>query len=153
MKKLLMLLAVVLAFTFTSVAQTSSSGSTGQADQTTTEKSKSKKSAADTGTSDKAGKAKKDSTLTGCLSSDASTLSNGKHKNGVKIGPADKVKDHAGHQVQLTGQWSGSGADKSFEVASVKQISETCSTAPGGGTTGSTKKDKKSKDTSAPPKS
>jgi len=152
MKKLLMLLAVVLAFTFTSVAQTSSAGSTGQADQTTTGKTKSKKAATDSGTSEKAGKAKKDSTLTGCLSADASTLSNGRYKKGVKVGPPDKVKEHAGHQVQLTGQWSGSGADKSFEVASVKHISETCATAPGGGTTGSTKKGK-SKDTSAPPKS
>jgi hypothetical protein len=159
MKKLLVLLAMVLAFTLNSVAQTSSSGSTGQSDQTTTTTGKKgKKSAASTdqaGATDtgKSGKAKKDSTLTGCLSSDATTLSNGRYKKGVKIGPADKVKDHAGHQVQLTGQWSGTGADKSFEVASVKHISDTCSTAPGGGTTGSTKKGGKSKDTSAPPKS
>lgn len=164
MKKRLVLAAMLLAFTLTGVAQTSSSSSMGQSDQTTTSK-KSKKSAAssdqmgassDTGA--KSGKAKKESTLTGCLSSDAATLSNGRYKKGVKVEPADKVKDHAGHQVQLTGEWKGTGADKTFEVASVKHISDTCKAAPGGGTTGETKKGKKDmekgKDTGAtPPKS
>jgi hypothetical protein len=173
MKKLLLLLAVVAAFTCTSVAQySSSSGSAGQtsdqtSDQKTTEKSKSKKSAA---SSDQmggqaaekgGGKAKKEATLTGCISPqpDASgnyTLSNAKHKKGVVLEPADKVKEHAGHQTQLTGQWSSD--KKKFEVASVKHISETCEMAPGGGTAGTTKKGKKDmekgKDTSgAPPKS
>ena len=130
MKKLLVLLAMVLAFTCTSVAQYGSSQMGGQA----AEKD--------------GGKAKKEATLTGCLSAqpDASgnyMLSNGKYKKGVQVGPADKVKDHAGHQVQLTGQWS----DKTkFEVASLKHISETCEMAPGGGTTGMTKKGKKDMD-------
>jgi hypothetical protein len=70
------------------------------------------------------------------------------------VTPADKVKDHAGHQVQLTGQWSAD--KKTFDVASVKHISETCETAAGGGTAGMTKKGKKDtekgKDTTAPPK-
>jgi hypothetical protein len=144
MKKLLVLLAMVMAFTLTSVAQTSSSSS-GQTDQTTT--SKTKATSDNTG---KAGKAKKEATLTGCLNSDASMLTNGNYKNGVKVGPADKVKEHAGHQVALKGQWSGTGADKNFEVASVKHLSETCSAAKGGGTTGTTKK---GKNTGATPKS
>jgi hypothetical protein len=161
MKKTLLLLAMLLAFTLTSVAQTSSSSSMGQSDQTTTPK-KSKKSAAssdqtgatsDTGT--KTGTAKKEATVTGCLSSDASTISNGHYKKGVKVEPADKVKDHAGHQVQLTGEWKGTGADKTFEVASLKHISDTCKAAPGGATTGTTKKGekdmKKGKDTGATP--
>ncbi|HET7185397.1 MAG TPA: hypothetical protein VFI82_11980 [Terriglobales bacterium] len=150
MKKLIVLLAMVMAFTLTSVAQTSPSSS-GQTDQTTSGKTKSK---SDQGMSDmnmgKSGKAKKEATLTGCLNSDASMLTNGKYKNGVKVGPADKVKEHAGHQVALKGQWSGTGADKNFEVASVKHLSETCSAAKGGGTTGTTKK---GKDTGATPKS
>ncbi len=158
MKRLIMLLAVVFVFTITSMAQTSTSSSSGQSDQTsaTTSKSKSKKSSSsDMGgaAASETGKAKKNSTLTGCLNSDATMLTNGRYKNGVKVGPADKVKDHAGHQVALTGSWSGTGADKSFDVASVKHISETCSAVKGGGTTGITKKGAKSKDSAAPPKS
>jgi Ni/Co efflux regulator RcnB len=157
MKKLLVLLAMVLAFTFTSVAQTSTSSSTGQADKSAT-KSKTKKSDDSGAMSDSKGKAKKEATLTGCLSSDGTMLTNGRYKKGAKVGPEDKVKAHAGHQVQLTGEWKGTGADKSFEVASVKHISDTCKEAPGGGTTGTTKKGekdmKKGKDTgTTPPKS
>ena len=92
----------------------------------------------------------KGSTLTGCVSSspDANgnyTLSNSQHKTGVAIGPADKVKEHAGHQVSLTGKWTTASAagteaaagkekgSRMFEVDNVKHISDTCSTAPGGG--------------------
>jgi hypothetical protein len=172
MKKLLVLLAMVLAFTLTSVAQYGSSSTSGQtsssgqtSDQTTSDKkSKKSKESSETGASSesgKAGKAKKEATLTGCLNGDPSgnfTLANGKYKKGVKVEPADKIKDHSGHQVQLKGEWKGSGADKSFEVASVKHISDTCKEAPGGGTTGETKKGKKDtkkgKDEGAtPPKS
>jgi hypothetical protein len=116
-------------------------------------------------------KSGKGSTLTGCVSSSANadgnyTLSNSKFKQGVAIGPADKVKEHAGHQVALTGSWGTAAAsggaiasssndkgDRHFEVTDVKHISETCSTAPGGGTTGSkTKKsDKKSSSAAMPP--
>jgi hypothetical protein len=119
MKKVLALLAVVLAMTITSAAQTSSSAA-GQSDQTTPSKSKAS--------------ASKAATMTGCISAqpDASgnyTLSNDQYKQGVKIGPADKVKEHAGHQVTLNGQWSDAGGDKSFDVASVKHISPTCANA------------------------
>lgn len=96
------------------------------------------------------------STLTGCMSASPNqdgmyTLSNGKYKNGVEVGPTDKVKDHAGHQVALKGHWgtaaqAGENAgvasstneknEKHFDVDSVKHISETCKEAPGGGTMG-----------------
>ncbi len=149
MKKLLALLTIVLAFTLVSVAQTYSGSSTGQSEQsstTTKSKAKSKKSGESTGeaasdTSTK--KAKKEATLTGCLSADESSLSNGRYKKGVKVEPADKLKGHGGHQVELKGQWKGTGADKTFEVASMKHLSETCKEAPGGETTGTTKKGKK----------
>ncbi len=145
MKKLLLLLAVTLAFTLSVFAQTAGE------------------------TAKKAGtKAKKESTLTGCISAqpDANgnyTLSNGRYKKGVEITPTDKVKDHAGHQVRLTGEWAkaetpGGGTAmsmKSFEVASVKHISDTCKEAPGGGTTGMThkgmKKSKKGEAATPPP--
>ena len=159
MKRLLALLTIVLAFTLVSVAQTSSGSSTGQSEQTstTTKSKKSKKSAETTGAAtSESGKAKKESTLTGCLSADETSLSNGRYKKGVKVEPADKLKGHGGHQVQLKGEWKGTGADRTFEVASMKHISDTCKEAPGGGTTGTTKKGKKDmekgKDTGATPK-
>lgn len=102
--------------------------------------------------------------LTGCISASPDsngmyTLSNGKYKSGVEIGPTDKVKDHAGHQVALKGNWNNGGATgenggvaaststsgKSFNVDSVKHISDTCKEAPGGGTMGHKGHSKKSK--------
>ncbi|MBZ5509719.1 MAG: hypothetical protein LAN70_00965 [Acidobacteriia bacterium] len=111
MKKLLLLLAAVLAFTFTSVAQIGYSSGTDESDQTT--------------------KTTKEATVTGCVSKEPGAngmyaLTNGHYKKGVEIGPTDKVKGHAGHTVQLTGQWSGKGAKKMFEVASLKHLSATC---------------------------
>ena len=108
MKKLILLLAVVLAFTFTSAAQIGYSSGTDQSDPTA-----------------------KKATVTGCISAqpDAGgmyTLTNGKYKKGVEIGPTDKVKEHAGHTMQLTGTWSGKGAKKMFEIASLKHLSATC---------------------------
>lgn len=162
MKRLLLLVAVLGAFAFTAMAQdTSASSSTSGQTTSKTSKSSKKKSSdmamdqsggAAAGT--KTGKAGKSSTLTGCVSSSPNsegmyTLSNGRYKNGVEIGPADKVKDHAGHQVALTGKWgtaaqagetnasSKEKGERHFDVDSVKHISDTCSTAPGGGTTGS----------------
>ena len=165
MKKLLLLLGLLAAFAFVAVAQDASqSGASGQ---TSTNMSKKKSSGDHSGMAmDQQGSSKgaKGSTLTGCLSSSANeegmyTLSNTKMKKGVEVGPADKVKDHAGHQVSLTGKWATGaeagekeGAEKAgakeekgerhFEVASVKHISDTCSEAPGGGTTGSKSKGK-----------
>lgn len=142
MKKLLLLLAVVVAFTCTSVAQYGTGGASQSSEQTTS-KSKSKKAAASDETG--GGKAKKDATLTGCLSKEADasgnlTLTNGKYKKGVVVEPADKMKGHEGHQVQLTGQWSPD--KKKFEVASMKHISEICEAATGGGAAKKEKKDK-----------
>jgi hypothetical protein len=113
------------------------------------------------------GKSGKKSTLTGCISASPNsdgmyTLSNGRYKNGVEIGPSDKVKDHAGHQVALKGTWSTAAAagenagvasstgtsekgEKHFDVSSVKHISDTCKEAPGGGTMGHKAHNKKNK--------
>jgi hypothetical protein len=126
MKRLLLLLAVAVAFTFTAVAQTSDTSKTS--------------------------KSSKEATLTGCISAQPDsngnyTLSNSRYKKGVEVGPTDKVKDHAGHQVKLTGTWStmaagettGGGAassgkkTKSFDATDVTMISENCTTVPGGG--------------------
>lgn len=163
MKRLCLLLTVLAAFAFTAMAQDASPSSSSSG-QTTTKSSKSK-SGDHAGMAmdhqDSMGKSSgKGSTLTGCLSSSANsegmyTLSNAKNKKGVEVGPADKVKEHAGHQVSLTGKWSTAAeagekaeatekkGERHFEVDSVKHIAATCSEAPGGGTTGSKMKMKK----------
>lgn len=164
MKKLSLLLAVVFVFALTAVAQESgAASSSGQMSQDQTMSKKGHKMGAMG--------AKKGSTLTGCVSKEANadgmyTLSNGRYKKGVEIGPADKVKDHAGHQVKLTGKWGTSAeagetaaagtekkGERHFEVDNVEHISDTCSMAPGGGTmgmSGKMKKGKKSGDMSNP---
>jgi hypothetical protein len=179
MKKSILLLAVLLAFACSALAQDTSSSMSSTQTSTTTKTKKSKKSGGDAMGQDQSGMAMdhgkkmgKSSTLTGCISADANsegmyTLSNGKYKKGVEIGPADKVKDHAGHQVALTGKWSTAAAagettaasakekgERHFEVDDVKHISPTCSEAPGGGTMGKKqgKMSKKKDDMSATPK-
>jgi hypothetical protein len=138
MKKLVMLLALAVAFSLSGFAQTSSSGSTSGGTSSTdtgkTSKKSSKKAASsDMASSDTGAKAGKSSTITGCLKSDASsaTITNGKHKDGVAVDTsADTTDDwakHNGHKVQLTGSWEGTGADKKFKATAMKHISETCS--------------------------
>lgn len=124
MKKLLALLAMVLAFTLASVAQYGSSSTSAQSEPSTASKAKSQKA---TGSSN----SKKEETVTGCLSAQPNArgnyiLTNDNYKRGVKVGPADKVKAHAGHTVELSGQWTGKAGGKSFEVASVKHVATTC---------------------------
>lgn len=169
MKKLLLLLGILAAFAFVAVAQDASQA--GGAQGTTTTSSTGKKKSGDHSgmAMDHQGSSKsgKSTTLTGCLSSSANsegmyTLSNAKMKRGVEVGPPDKVKDHAGHQVSLTGKWATGaeagekeGAEKAgakeekgerhFEVDNVKHLSDTCSEAPGGGTTGTKEKGMKGK--------
>jgi outer membrane lipoprotein SlyB len=163
MKKSFLIVAILASFTLFAVAQDASQA--GGAQGSTTD-SATKKMSHDKMSSGKG------STLTGCVSASPNadgmyTLSNAKMKNGVEIGPADKVKDHAGHQVSLTGKWSTAAAageaaaagkekgEKHFEVDDVKHISPTCSEAPGGGTTGakmkSKKEDKKTTSSATPP--
>jgi hypothetical protein len=171
MKKSLFLLAILAAFAFGAVAQdaSQSSSATGQTSTAKSKKKSSDSSMSGMDMSNDKGSAKKGSTLTGCVSSSANsegmyTLTNGRYKKGVEIGPADKVKDHAGHQVALTGKW-GTGAEagekagtkegkgeRHFDVSDVKHISPTCSEAPGGGTMGTKggKKGKTASDTAAP---
>ncbi len=172
MKKLFLLLAMLAAFAFVAVAQDASqAGST--SGQTSTNTSK-KKSGDHSGMAmDEQGSNKgsrKGSTLTGCLSSSPNsegmyTLSNAKMKKGVEVGPTDKVKDHAGHQVELMGKWSTAPeagetnaattkekGERHFEVANVKHLADTCSEAPGGGTTGSKSKGKTKSETASAPK-
>jgi hypothetical protein len=121
MKKLVMLLALTVAFSLCGFAQ---AGSTDSASGAKTSTKKSAKMASDSGA--------KGSTVTGCLKSDATpvTLTNGKYKSGVQVDTSGDTTDdwakHNGHKVQLTGAWEGTGADKKFKATAMKHISETC---------------------------
>lgn len=132
MKKLVMFLALAVAFSLSGFAQTSSSGSASGGTSSTDTGKTSKKAKKASSDMDSGAKAGKSSTITGCLKSDASsaTIANGKHKDGVAVDTsADTTDDwakHNGHKVQLTGSWEGTGADKKFKATSMKHISETC---------------------------
>ncbi|MGZ4816716.1 MAG: hypothetical protein ACXVZV_14975 [Terriglobales bacterium] len=174
MKRVLLVIAIAMAFAWTSMAQDQTGTSSSQTTTTTTTTKKSHKKAAssDTGASDTASSSKssgKKRTVTGCVSKDKDangnyTLSNGRYKNGVDVTGSDDLSAHAGHKVQLTGTWTTPG--KTFEETKVKHISETCtvggaSSASSGSetstTTTTTKKSKKTKtgtdSSSATPKS
>ena len=146
MKKLVMLLALVVAFSLCGFAQTSdTSSSSGTSTQDTgkTAKKGSKKTAAE-----KSEKSEKSSTITGCLKSDGTpiTIANGKHKNGVEVDTSGASGEdwakHNGHKVQLTGTWEGTGTDKKFKATAMKHVSETCTV---GGKASAGKKEKKEK--------
>jgi hypothetical protein len=146
MKKLVMLLALVVAFSLCGFAQTSgSSSSSGTSSQ-------------DTGTTSKKGSKKasagKSSTITGCLKSDGNpiTIANGQHKKGVEVDTSGASGEdwakHNGHKVQLTGSWEGTGADKKFKATAMKHIAETCTVAGGKASAGKKDKTKAAKSSS-----
>lgn len=141
MRRVLVLLALLGAFALTAAAQTAE-----------TPKS--------TGTKTKAATEAKEAHVTGCISAQPNadgvyTLTNRRYKKGLEVGPSDTVKEHAGHEVELTGKWASakgigekeaSGAKETkgehhFEATNVKMISETCS-APASAAKSKTKKPK-----------
>ena len=133
MKKLLLLVAVVLAFSFTALAQaTSSTGSTGTqagSEQTTTPKTKkSKKAGGEMGAAGET-KAAKTSQVTGCLakSGDNYTISNAKVKDAA-VTSSEDLSAHVGHKVKLSGTWTE--PHKAFTATKVTHVSDTCA---GGG--------------------
>ena len=144
MKKLVMLLALAVAFSLSGLAQTSSSGSSSAGTSSTDTGKTTKKSAK------KASDSAKGSTVTGCLKSDGTpvTLTNGKYKSGVQVDTSGDTTDdwakHNGHKVQLTGAWEGTGADKKFKATSMKHISETCTAGGEKSSAAGEKKGKKS---------
>jgi hypothetical protein len=149
MKKLVMLLALAIAFSLSGFAQTSSTDTSSSGTQSTDTGKTSKKAKKASSDTDSGAKAAKSSSITGCLKSDASsaTITNGKHKNGVAVDTsADTTDDwakHNGHKVQLMGTWEGTGADKKFKATSMKHISETCSAGGEKSSAASGKKGKK----------
>lgn len=137
MKKFLLLLAIVVAFSLTAPAQAASSGQAGtQTTTKTTTQSKAKP----------AGGEAKESQLTGCLAKNAAgngfMLTNGKYKKGVAVKSSQDLSAHVGHEVKLMGTWekptegavgTKSAPMRTFNATSMKHISDTCKAAAAGG--------------------
>ncbi len=154
MKKLALLVALVLAFSFTALAQAASASGT-QETQTTTTTKKAKKGGE--GAAGETAGAAKEQQLTGCLEKSPEgngfVLINGRHKKGVAVTSAEDISAHVGHEVRLMGTWEkpmtgGAGAKgeemHTFKATSLKHLSDTCAAgekAPkkGGKTAGATK--------------
>jgi uncharacterized protein (DUF305 family) len=137
MRKLVLLLAAVVALSLTGLAQTSSQGTTGTETQTTTTTKTTKHAKHEAGT-------KKESQLTGCLAKNPSgtgfMLTNGRYKKGVVIQSSEDLSAHVGHEVRLMGTWEkasgeagGAGAKgetmRTFNATSLHHISDTCKMA------------------------
>lgn len=135
MRKLLLPLAVVLAFSFAAMAQAAGTSSTQTETQTTTKQTK--KHAMHT-----KGGAAAEHQLTGCLAKDPSggfSLTNGRYKKGVEVKSSQDLSAHVGHEVKLMGTWEkptaggegGAGAQgkqmRTFTATNVTHISDTCS--------------------------
>ncbi|MFB3917154.1 MAG: hypothetical protein ACE14M_10520 [Terriglobales bacterium] len=122
MKRLALLMAVVLAFTLSALAQgTSTQESTGTSTSATT---KAKKSG-------KAGAAAKKNTITGCLekSDGGYKIANAHYKNGIDVKTSEDWSAHAGHKVKLTGTLDKAATPPTFDATSLKHVSDTCSVA------------------------
>ncbi len=139
-KKLLLFVAVSLAFAMAALAQ--DTGAAGQAGTTTTttttskSTSKTKKGKAAAGTA-------KTHQLTGCLEKDAAgtgyMLTNARYKKGVAVKSSEDLSAHVGHKIQLTGDWEGTGAEKTFNATAVKHIADTCTVGAAKGGKGKAK--------------
>ncbi|HWR14234.1 MAG TPA: hypothetical protein VN577_05370 [Terriglobales bacterium] len=97
--------------------------------------------------------AKAGKTLTGCLSQSANTegnytLTNRRKKTVELISTSEDLSKHAGHEVQLSGNWTTEKAEgkttekseanedkneKHFQVSSVKDVADTCETQAASG--------------------
>lgn len=145
MRKLIVLLTMVCAFTYLSLAQTS--GASGS-----TDKSGAQAGSSDQSTSKPAGHKKgmgMGSTLTGCLSgpNDEGVYELKSGKRNVEVGGLDDLSKHVGHQVRLHGMWAKSGSEigekeasegsekkegkeekgeRHFKVTSIDHMSDTC---------------------------
>jgi hypothetical protein len=127
MRKLLLLLAVLVCFSLTGLAQAAGAGQTGT--ETTTKTTTQKK------TTKTATGAAKESQLTGCLAKNAEgtgyMLTNGKYKKGVEVKSSEDLAAHVGHEVKLMGTWEKPAANEKgamhiFNATSIKHISDTC---------------------------
>ncbi len=145
MRKLVLLLAAVVALSLTGLAQAAGQGTTGTDTQTTTTTKTTKHSKhakGEEGGAMASSKSAKESQLTGCLAKDASgsgfMLTNGRYKKGVEVKSSEDLSAHVGHEVKLMGTWEkptageqgGAGAKgetmRTFNASKVDHISDTC---------------------------
>ena len=149
MKKLLLLVAAILAFTWTALAQ---GGTTAQGTSTSKD-TKAKSAASDTKAPAKMAPAKAagSNTITGCLgkSDGGYTIANGRYKKGIPVTTDKDLSAHVGHKVQLTGTLN-KGAKPAFAATDMKHLEATCTVA--GGKTSGAKTSKSSGDKAAAPK-
>ncbi len=170
MKKVLLLVAVALAFTLAAAAQESGTQTSSTTQTTTTKTKKSnaakksyqeqKESAATEAKEAKTGKEAKakEKTLTGCLSAgtepDTYKLMEGKKSVTVT---GEDLSQHVGHEVSLTGMYekaAGAKKGREFKVVSTKHISDTCNAMQSAGKAkGKAKSKSKAPAAAAPPSS
>jgi Ni/Co efflux regulator RcnB len=143
MRKLLLLLAVAVAFSLSGFAQAASSGQTSTTNKDTTQTTTSKKTTKTKG----AGTEAKESQLTGCLAKNAEgngyVLTNGRYKKGVDVKSSEDMSAHVGHEVKLMGTWEKPPASaqkagttsepRTFNATSLKHISDTCKASAAAG--------------------
>lgn len=144
MKKLLLLVAVVLAFSFTALAQGAGASGSQTGTEPATSTTKTKKSSKKAAGEEAAGAAAaKEHTMTGCLAKDASgsgfVLTNARHKKGVEVKSSEDLSAHVGHKVKLTGtiEKAEAGAKgESFNATKIDHIADTCAAGAAGKTGG-----------------
>jgi hypothetical protein len=116
MKKLLLCIAVVLAFAITSAAQDTNPQSSNT--PTSSQASGSKKGTKASSSGSKS--------LTGCVEKgdNGYVVKNGRYKTGVKVSGSDDLAPHDGHTVKLTGSWTTPGQE--FNETKLAMVSDTC---------------------------
>ncbi len=139
MKKVALLVAVLLAFSFTALAQNAGTSGAQSSESTTTKTTKkTKKAAGEAG-------AVKEHTITGCLAKDPEgngyILTNGRYKKGLEVKSSEDFSAHVGHEVKLTGTMEkptaggeGGAGEKgatmrTFNASKLTHISDTCPAA------------------------
>ena len=125
MKKLLLCMAVVLAFAITSAAQaTNPQGSNPAPSTRSSSGNQETKAASSTGTR----------TTTGCIekSDDLFVMKSGRYRQGVKVTGSDDLAPHVGHTVRLTGTWTVPGQE--FAESRIDMVSDSCKIGTGSGT-------------------
>ncbi len=132
MNKLIVVLALAMAFTLTAVAQETGSAQT-SSQETTTKTSKSKKAKSEGGM--------KEATLRGCLAAGTEpntwTLTHGKKTYTVT---GVDLSQHVGHEVKLTGEHE---KGNKFKATNVEHISDTCTASAAAGKSKKEKKEEK----------
>ncbi len=136
MKKSILALAVILAFSLAAVAQSSYGGSSSQSQSSAQQPSAQPDSSMSKSQSDM-DKTKtstgKEKGITGCLEQGTSpgsyVIKDKKHPEGVQVSysGSEDLSKHVGHKVHATGAMSGD----TLNATNVKHISETCNVSGG----------------------